>query len=132
MPRVFRQQYTRPIPPDAQRVIHKGKPAVRFKDSDGKTVVAPLTGQGDRCRVASPLWYGQYNNADGVRQRVRLCENKTAAELMLAELVKKSEMGQRGIRNPYEDSRKRPWPNTWPTSGESWRLGATPSDTSNW
>ena len=41
MPRVFRQQYTRPIPPDAQRVIHKGKPAVRFKGPDGKPLVAP-------------------------------------------------------------------------------------------
>ena len=41
MPRVFRQQYTRPIPPDAQHVTLRTKKgdtvaAVRFRGSDGK------------------------------------------------------------------------------------------------
>ena len=59
MPRVYRQQYTRPIPEGAERVTVKVKkggkekeiPAVRFKDAGGKYVVAPLTAGGDRCRV---------------------------------------------------------------------------------
>src|SRR2546428_5275000 len=64
------QQYTRPIPEGAQRVTVKGKPAVRFKDAEGRNVTAPLTRKGDRCRVASPVWYGEYTDADGARQRV--------------------------------------------------------------
>ncbi len=112
MARVFRQQYTRPIPPDAQRVtIHNKKgesvPAVRFKGADGKSVTAPVTAKGKNagklCRVASPNWYGR---VDG--EPVSLCTNKTAAEQMLAELVKKAEMGKAGMRDPFEQHRKRP------------------------
>ncbi len=55
MPRVFRQQYTRPIPDEAEYVTHKGKPAVRFKGPNGKPIIAFLTRKGDRCRVASPV-----------------------------------------------------------------------------
>jgi integrase len=103
MPRVFRKVYTRPIPLDAERVTQKGKPAVRFRDAGGKSVVAFLTKRGDRCRMASPTWYG---TVDG--EQVPLCTNKTAAELMLAELVKKAEMGRQGISDPYEDHRLKP------------------------
>jgi hypothetical protein len=68
MPRVCRQQYTRSIPSDAERVTvenKKGKPvpAVRFRSSDGKTVTALLTKKGDRCRVATPTWYGWVNGS---------------------------------------------------------------------
>ena len=65
MPRIFRQQYTRPIPADAERVTaksKKGEPvaAVRFKGSDGKTIIAPVVmkgkGAGRTCRVPSPNW----------------------------------------------------------------------------
>jgi integrase len=107
MPRVFRQQYTRPIPPDAERVTleRKGKkvPSVRFKGPDGKTVTAPLTKKGDRCRLPSPTWYGRVNG-----QPVPLCTNKTAAELMLAELIRKAELGKVGATDPFEGHRKRP------------------------
>jgi len=112
MSRVFRQQYTRPIPPDAQRVtIHNKKgesvPAVRFRGSDGKTITAPVVmrgeGAGQSCRASSPNWYGRVNG-----ERVTLCTNKTAAEQMLAELVKKAEMGKAGMGDPFEEHRKRP------------------------
>jgi excisionase family DNA binding protein len=112
VPRVFRQQYTRLIPPDAQRVTVKNKkgepvPAVRFKGSDGKILTAPVTTRGNNagklCRVISPTWYGWVNG-----EAVPLCTNKTAAELMLAELVRKAEMGECGIADPYEEHRVRP------------------------
>lgn len=103
MARVFRQQYTRPIPEGAERITHKGKPAVRFKGQDGKPVVAPLTRNGDRCRVASPVWYGRVNG-----ERVALCTNKAAAELMLSDLIRKAEMGKAGVVDPFEAHRDRP------------------------
>ncbi len=113
MSRVFRQQYTRSIPPNAERVTLKGKSgrtveAVRFKGDDGKVVVAPLTRTGDRCRVPSPVWYGQFIDTDGIWQRVPLCENKAASEAMLAEMIRKAGMGRAGFRDPFEGHRKRP------------------------
>jgi excisionase family DNA binding protein len=112
MPRVFRQQYTRPIPPDAQRVTvlnKKGESvaAVRFRGSDGKTITAPVVmtgkGAGQTCRVSSPNWYGRVNG-----ERMTLCTNKTAAELMLAEMIRKAELADRGITDPYEHHKQRP------------------------
>ena len=113
MPHVFHQQYTRAIPSNAERISLKGKgsrtiKAVRFKDKTGRTVTAPLTRTGDRCRVASPIWYGQFTDADGIRQRVPLCENKAASEAMLAEMIRKASMGRAGFRDPFEAHRKRP------------------------
>src|SRR4051812_38260873 len=100
MPRVFKQQYTRPIPADAQRVTHKGKPAVRFKGPDGKMVVAPLTTKGDKCRVRSKKWYGR---VPGSPNAVPLCNDKRAAEQMLNELVKKAEKAKVGLGDPFEE-----------------------------
>src|SRR5262249_11732137 len=73
MPRVFRKQYTRPVPADAARITHKGKPAVRFKGADGKAVVAFLTKKGDRYRGHSPHWYGTVaaNTSGSARTRRR-------------------------------------------------------------
>ncbi len=103
MPRVFRKQYTRPIPPDAERIIHKGKTAVRFKGPDGKAVVAILTKSGDRCRMASPNWYGSVGG-----KHVPLCPNKAAAEMMLAGLLNKAGLASAGYSDPFEEHRKRP------------------------
>jgi excisionase family DNA binding protein len=115
MPRVFRQQYTRPIPEGAEHVTIQGKgklkgqqvPAVRFKGADGKTVVAPLTTKGKNagryCRVASSKWYGW---VDG--QAVPLCTNKVAAEQMLSEKVRHAELGKVDMVDKYEAHKKRP------------------------
>jgi hypothetical protein len=112
MARVFRQQYTRPIPEGAERVTisnKKGKsaPAVRFRGSDGKMLTAPVVmkgkGAGQTCRVFSPNWYGRVKG-----ERVTLCTNKAAAELMLADLIRKAELAEQGITDPYEHPRRRP------------------------
>ena len=79
MPRLFRQPYTRPLPEGAERITHKGKPAVRFTDDDGHTVTAPLTRKGDRIRLLSAKWYGEYRDADGIVRRPALSTDKTAA-----------------------------------------------------
>jgi integrase len=105
---VFRQPYTIPIPEGAQRVTitdKKGRaiPAVRFKRRDGKTVTAPLTKKGDRCRLRSPTYSGRVNG-----KPVTLCENKEAAEIMLADLIRQAALADRGIVNPFEAHHKRP------------------------
>ncbi len=103
-----RVYYTRPIPLTAERVTHKNKPAVRFLGDDGKSIVAPITRNGKRCRVPSSKWYGQYTDSSGVVRRVPLSENKTAAQQMLHELVRQTEMEKVGITDPFRAHRIRP------------------------
>jgi hypothetical protein len=44
--------YSKPIPPGAAIVTHRGKPHARFTE-DGQSAVAPLTRKGDRIRLLS-------------------------------------------------------------------------------
>ena len=60
MARVFKQTYSTPIPPGAERITLKCKngktrPAVRFPGPDGKAVAAPLTRDGERLSGALAL-----------------------------------------------------------------------------
>ncbi len=48
-------------------------------------------------------WYGKYCDADGVPRRVPLCTDKTAAQAMLAELVRKAERQQAGVVDRSSD-----------------------------
>ena len=67
MARLHRPPYTKPIPPGSEIITHKDKPHARFKDESGRTVLAPLTKKGDRIRLLSKKWYGEFRDADGVR-----------------------------------------------------------------
>jgi hypothetical protein len=60
-----------------------------------------------RQRKASK-WYGQYTDADGIKRRVPLSANKTAAQQMLNSLVRKAELGKAGCGDRFEDHRKTP------------------------
>jgi integrase len=108
MARLFRQPYTKPIPADAERCTLKGKPAVRFAGEDGRTVTAPLTKKGDRIRLLSVKWYGEYVDAAGVTQRKPLATDKTAAQQLLAALVRKAELSRAGVADPFEEHRLKP------------------------
>ena len=115
MARVYRQQYTRPIPPGAQRIKTKARrrgqlievEAVRFKGDDGRWTVAPVVQKGKNagraCRVHSPTWYGKVGG-----QPVALCTNKAASEVMLADLVRQAEKSAAGLIDPHAKHRKRP------------------------
>jgi integrase len=63
---------------------------------------------GRRAKRKAKKWYGQYTDADGTLRRVPLSANKTAAQQMLTELVRRAEMGKVGIRDPFVDHRARP------------------------
>lgn len=99
--------YTKPIPAGAEIVTHKGTPHARYRE-DGRAALAPLTRKGDRIRLHSAKWYGEYRDADGVLQCVPLSTDKTAAGQMLADLVRKAEMARANITDPFERHRKRP------------------------
>src|SRR5262245_54615176 len=107
MARLRRPPYTKPIPAGAEIITHKGKPHARFLD-DGRLVIAPLTRKGDRIRLLSKKWYGEFRDADGILRCVPLSTDKTAAQQMLAELVRKAELKKANISDPFEDHRRRP------------------------
>jgi len=109
MARLRKIPYTKPIPPGAAIVTHKGKPHARFIN-DGKTVLAPLTKKGDRIRLLSAKWYGEYRDASDVLQCVPLSTDKTAAQQMLADLVKEVERKKAGLTVSHADQLKRPLP----------------------
>jgi hypothetical protein len=71
-------------------------------------VLAPLTKKGDRIRLLSEKWYGEYRDADGILRTEPLSTDKTAAAQMLAALIKKAELGRSGIADPYEQHRRQP------------------------
>jgi integrase len=108
MSNLRRIPYTKPLPAGAEVITRKGQRFARFKDRKGKTVEAPLNDDGTRIQLLSKKWYGEYKDADGVEQCVPLSTDKTAAGQMLAELVKKAELGKAGISDPFEAHRKRP------------------------
>jgi integrase len=106
MARLRRIPYTKPIPPGADIITRKGKPHARFLD-DGRTAIVPLTKRGNRIRLLSRKWYGEYRDADGTLQCDPLSTDKTAAGQMLAELVRKTELKKANIIDPFEAHRKR-------------------------
>ena len=98
-----------PTNPEIVSRTHRGKPwqFIRLMEN-GKGVFFPLTKLGTGFRRPSAKWYGQFADAKGKIRRVPLSENKTAAQQMLNELVRKVEMGKVGIIDPFEDHSKRP------------------------
>ncbi|CAN5245391.1 hypothetical protein BH11PLA2_BH11PLA2_22120 [soil metagenome] len=103
-----RKFYTRSIPHDAVRITHNKKPALRFTGRDGKPVVAPLTADGNRCRIRSDSWVGRYVDANGKICEVSLSPDKAASEMMLNDLLKKVRDTKAGIIDHYTEHRKRP------------------------
>ncbi len=108
MSRVFKQTYTRDIPADGEIFEKKGKKFVRFTQRGGKRITAPLTADGKRCRIESSKWYGDYIDADGINQTVPLATDRTAADQMLAELVKKAAQRAAGLTDKFDDHRQKP------------------------
>lgn len=58
----------------------------------------PETGE----QTTHPLrkWYARYRDANGIVQRVPLCTDKTAAQAMLADIIRKAERQHAGLIDP--------------------------------
>ncbi len=69
-------------------------------------VTDPKTGQ--KVKAKSKKWWGRYRDENGMERRVPLATDKTAAQAMLNELVKKVERRAAGIVDRFDEHRKRP------------------------
>ena len=108
MPTLRRATYTRTIPADAVACTARGKPAVRFTGRDGKPVVALLTPDGTKCRVESDMWFARVKDASGVVRDVTLAADKTAAQTMLGDLLRRVEREKAGVVASHDEHRRRP------------------------
>ena len=108
MPTLRRATYTRDIPSDAVPCTARGKPAVRYTGRDGKPVVALLTADGGKCRVESNQWYARIKDATRVLKNVPLAVDKTAAQAMLGDMLRRVERERAGVVAPHEEHRRRP------------------------
>jgi integrase len=68
-------------------------------------VTDPKTGQ--KIKARSRKWWGRYRTENGTERRVPLATDKTAAQAMLNELVKKVERRAAGLVDQFEDHRRR-------------------------
>ena len=79
----------------------------RYVDRDGKRCRKVTAGARKRM-TRSRDWYGEYRDADGIKRRVRLVANKSAAQQMLNELIRNAERGRAGLVDPFADHAKHP------------------------
>ena len=108
MARVFKPTYPKPLPADAKIVQHNGRPHARFLDRRrGKTMLAPLTEDGQRILLETRKWYIEYRNADGV-QKVPGFTDRKATDQLAAELEHRAARQTVGMVDPFEEHRKRP------------------------
>jgi site-specific recombinase XerD len=73
-----------------------------------KPVVKTDPKTGKKIRGKSTKWWGRFRDALGIEKRVPLAKDKSAAQSMLNELVKKVELEKAGRLDPFEAHAKRP------------------------
>ncbi len=56
----------------------------------------------------SANWYGEYRDHNEEVKRVPLCADKSAAQIMLGDKVRKAARHQAGMVDPYEEANKKP------------------------
>ncbi len=102
---VYRESFTKPLPPDAKIIVRKGKRLAEWKDGKGKTRTAPLTAAGDRIAVLAGTYTARYRDGSGILCKVTTgCRDKTAAESVLADLEKRAERVRGGLLTSGEDA----------------------------
>ncbi len=97
MATLFKKQFTKPIPKDAEIITRtvKGK-SLRFarwkarpdRQGNRKTLTAELTAAGDRIRAEAKTWTVKYRDGEGlVREVATGCRDKQSAQKKLDDLI---------------------------------------------
>jgi len=72
-----------------------------------KPIVTTDPKSGTKVKSKSKKWWGRFRDEHGKEKRVPLATDKTAAQAMLIELVRKVERKSAGLEDPFEKHRKR-------------------------
>ena len=101
---VYKETFTRPIPPGAKLIVRKDKHLAEWKDAKGKKRMAPLTAAGNRITIEAGTYTAKYRDGSGVVRKVATgCRDKTAAESILTDLERRAEKVKGGILTVAED-----------------------------
>jgi hypothetical protein len=73
-----------------------------------KRIVVTDPKTGEKIVTTSRKWWGRYKNELGIEKRVPLASDKTGAQTMLTELVRKVELRAAGVIDRYDEHRKTP------------------------
>lgn len=100
MAHVFRPEYTRDVPPHAERCTYRGKSAVKWKARGGKVLVGVLTDRPGRCRVESPTWHVAYDGPNGEPLVAKGYADRAATDALMTSLVQRSAHISSGLLPP--------------------------------
>jgi integrase len=76
-----------------------------------KPIVKTDPTTGEKIKTYSKKWWGRYRDENGLEKRVPLARDKTAAQTMLNELIKKAERRASGLDDPFDEHRRTPLAN---------------------
>lgn len=104
---VFREQYTAPMPKDAEIVTVKGEQVARWKPGKGRIKTAPITTGNDgsyRIVMRSATFSAKYRDGQGIIRKVTTgCRDETAARSVLSDLERRAELVRSGVLTAGED-----------------------------
>ena len=107
MAHVYKPTYTKPIPKDAKIIERKGQRLARFKKA-GKTVDAPLTEDGSKVILESPIYHVRYKATDGTWKREKGYTDKDATQALGVRLERNAARGKEGLDDPFAEHNRRP------------------------
>jgi len=105
---VYKETFTKPLPPGARIIVRKGKRLAQWQDAKGKTRTEGVTvGKDgtDRIIVEAGTYTAKYRDGAGVVRKVATgCRDKTAAESVLADLERRAELVKAKVLTVAEDA----------------------------
>ncbi|WP_144060211.1 tyrosine-type recombinase/integrase [Rhodopirellula sallentina] len=108
MATLFKKQTTRPMPKGAKVIMRtvkgKQKQFAQWTDRKGKRRTAELTDKGDRIKTEAATWTAKYRDGEGkVCEVTTGCRDKQAAQSVLDDLVRRSELVKAKVMTPHQD-----------------------------
>ena len=104
---VYREQYTAPLPKDAEIATVKGEQMARWKPTTGRAKTAPVTTGKDgslRIVIRSATYSAKYRDGQGIVRKVTTgCRDEGAARSVLHELERRGELVRSGVISSAED-----------------------------
>ena len=104
---VYREQYTAPLPKDAELLTIKGEQVARWKPGKGRAKTAPVTNGKDgslRIVLRSATYSAKFRDGQGIVRKVSTgCRDEGAARSVLNELERRAELVRSGVLSFEED-----------------------------
>ncbi|TWU08898.1 site-specific tyrosine recombinase XerC [Symmachiella macrocystis] len=108
MATLFKKQFTKPIPTAAKiftrTVKGEAKRFAQWTDRKGKQRTAELTAVGERLKYEAGTWTAKFRDGEGkVCEVATGCRDKQAAQSVLDELLRRSELVKARVLSPQQD-----------------------------